>query len=351
MAVNVKKIVSEAIKLYNEDKFDSALNLYKKALPGIGFSEAGTLYYNIGLCHFSKYNYKAAEVSFKKSFNDYNYKHCGYELSMTLLFNHKLQEGLDMYHYRYFGERKSFPTLPTKQILSLSEAKDKKVLVLNEQGFGDEILFSRGLPKICELANEVHYQVYDKMVSLFKDNFYFNNLTYLTDRSLSYEFVMEFDCWISSGDIFSSYTKEYGLDYIPFKSEKTTKSNKLTVGLTWYANVKSGNSNHRSIDLTKIEPILNKDTISCTSLQYGDCPEWMINEDISDFKKTAEVISKMDIIITVDTITAHLADMMNKKVILIYEEYLDWRWNFKFYDNVKIVKLSELEEELKSHQN
>lgn len=46
-----------------------------------------------------------------------------------------------MYKYRYYGERKSFPNLPIKQILNLSEAEGKKVLVLNEQGYGDEILF------------------------------------------------------------------------------------------------------------------------------------------------------------------------------------------------------------------
>lgn len=63
--INVKKIVSEAIDLYSQDKYDQALALYKKALPYVGFEDSGILYYNIGLCHFSKMNYKAAEVSFK----------------------------------------------------------------------------------------------------------------------------------------------------------------------------------------------------------------------------------------------------------------------------------------------
>lgn len=348
--INVKKIVSEAIDLYSQDKYDQALALYKKALPYVGFEDSGILYYNIGLCHFSKMNYKAAEVSFKKSFNDYNYFHCGYELSMTLLFNHKLKEGLDMYKYRYYGERKSFPNLPIKQILNLSEAEGKKVLVLNEQGYGDEILFSRGIPKLCEFAKEIHYQVYDKMIDLFKENFTFDNIIYLTDRTLSYDFVLDFDCWIATGDIFSSYTKEYGMDYTPLKSNNV-ENDKLNIGLTWYANVKSGNSDKRSIDLSKLEPILNNDEIICHSLQYKDCPSWMIESDISDFKKTADLISKMDVVITVDTITAHLAGMMNKKVILIYEDYLDWRWNFEIYKNVEIIKISDLEETIKKVRN
>ena len=93
----------------------------------------------------------------------------------------------------------------SKKTLKDIDLKDKKVLVLNEQGYGDEILFSRVIEPLSKICEKSTYQVYDVMIELFESIYKHDNINFFTDRQLSLEFVNSFDTWISVGDLFSSY--------------------------------------------------------------------------------------------------------------------------------------------------
>lgn len=345
---NIQKITIKAINHYKNGDFKSALELFKETLTSKNKTELPNSYYNIGLCYFSMMQYKESEKAFEKSFEYYKNLNCGYELSLSLLFNNKLEEGLNLYHFRYYNHRQSFPNLPIKQTRNIDDLYNKNVLVLNEQGFGDEILFSRNIDKLHTIVKICKYQVYDKMIELFNHNFDYNNIEFFDNRSLSFEFVSKFDTWITTGDLFSSYILKYGLDYKEFKSNVLVNKNK-TFGLTWFANVQSGNSKKRSIDLSNFKDILSN--FNVISLQKDNIEDWMVYHDISDFKKTSDVIDMCDYVITVDTVTAHLSAVKNKPTILVYKDYLDWRWNYNFYKNITLVKIDNLDDYIKSLVN
>ena len=341
--VNVKKIVSDAISEYTKGNYDVALVKYKQTLKHASYNDLGIIYYNIGLCHFSMFNYKAAEVSFEKSFDVYGYLHSGYELCMSKLFNGKLVDGMKLYKYRYYGIRNTFPNLPIQKVDTIEQCKGKRVLVLNEEGFGDEIMFSRAIPNLSNSALSVSYQVYDKMLSLFENtnNGLYSNVSFFTNRSLSLEFVMDFDCWITTGDLFSDHLINNGMSHIPFKTNNTLDQF-LDIGVTWSANNLSASAKMRSLNINDFKEALQGENTTITSLQFGEKEEWMESRDISDFNKTFDVISKLDLVVSVDTVTAHLAGMMGKPTILVYDKYLDWRWVYDIYTNVTIVHISEL---------
>jgi len=342
---NPKKLVELGISHYHTGNYKEALNFYKKAIPYLYYNDLGILYYNMGLCYLSLYSYDNAERLFKKSFYEYDYKSSGYELALSYLFNNKLNEGLSLYQYRYYGDRFKFPRLPITQFTNIEQLKNKNVLVLNEQGFGDEILFSRVLPTLDTIVNNCHYQIYPEMFTLFQNNFKLNNITLFQERQFDLKFIQQFDGWIASGDLFSSYTLNYGTRHYTFNNT-TNKSNIKKIGIVWKTNAISPNSNLRSISLEKIKKQLSFNTIEYHNLQKDENIDWMIKHTINNFQDTTSIINEMDLIISVDTSTVHLSASMNKPTLLIYDTYLDWRWKYNFYSTITPVQIDNLINEI-----
>ncbi|NCU74213.1 MAG: glycosyltransferase, partial [Candidatus Fonsibacter lacus] len=51
-----------------------------------------------------------------------------------------------------------------------------------------------------------------------------------------------------------------------------------------------------------------------------------IGKDINCFSDLGAVIENMDLVISVDTVFAHLAGALGKKTYLLLSSYHDWRW-------------------------
>ncbi len=334
--MDIIKVNSEANKLYAENNYTAALNLYRKMLTKCSIGDTPVLYYNIGLCHFSLHNYPAAEKSFQRSFN-FGYKTAGYELSMSKLFLGKLEEGLNLYNYRYWGDRFMFPRLPIPMSKSWDNLVGKKILVLNEQGLGDELLFSRSIRKLSEVCQFSKYQVYQELYDVFVENFSTDKIEFFTDRSFNLEFVEKFDYWIPSGDLFVLYTLKYGFDYQKIKCDEGDENN---IGVCWYANKLSKNSHLRSVKLEDIA--LLKDNYKVFSLQKGENVDWMINNNIETFKDTLNIINNVDKILSIDTSVFHLAMLTGKKTYLLYNDYLDWRWLYPFYNEINKLNIRDI---------
>ena len=93
----------------------------------------------------------------------------------------------------------------------------------------------------------------------------------------------------------------------------------------------------RMIPLTLLEPLLARTDACFYSLQGGeDNAEWAqirkrySLEDASDYGDgllmLAAVMEHLDLVITIDTMAAHLAGAMGKPVWLLLQHAADWRW-------------------------
>jgi tetratricopeptide (TPR) repeat protein len=355
MGRGVSELVTKGIEMYSRGDFDGSLTMYKKALVKSPREHLGTIYYNIGLSHFSKLNYSAAEKAFENSYYTHGNLSSGYELSMTKLFLGKFEDGMLLYHHRYWGERSMFPKLPLKKAKTSEDLRGKKVLVLNEQGFGDEILFSRGISLLEDLASEVTYQIYEEMEELFLENFSeskFPKIKFFKDRILTREFVGGFDVWIPSGDAFTlEVLRRSPESRIPFLSENPTRGDRLKIGLSFMSNPKAKNTKEKSIDPGVLKEILEDLDVEIISLQKDCDLEWMRKTEIRTFQDTSKAIDEVDLVVTVDTSTAHLAGIKGKKTLVIYDKFLDWRWNYPFYSDATPVQIKNLSEEIKKIQN
>jgi hypothetical protein len=117
----------------------------------------------------------------------------------------------------------------------------------------------------------------------------------------------------------------------------------LRVGLVWSAAARTGEpwaeayGRRRSMHLDRLAPLASVRGVSFVSLQFGagadqarHPPADMVlhdfGESIGDFEKTAAAIANLDLVISVDTSTAHLAGAIGKPVWLMSAFDQDWRW-------------------------
>jgi ADP-heptose:LPS heptosyltransferase len=111
------------------------------------------------------------------------------------------------------------------------------------------------------------------------------------------------------------------------------------VGLAWYSrNQKTGHD--RSIDLSALAPLFERTDIQWISLQYGDhdglekqataanAPILIDRavDQLADIDTFAAQIAALDLVITIDNSTAHLAGALGVPVWVLLPFARDWRW-------------------------
>lgn len=113
------------------------------------------------------------------------------------------------------------------------------------------------------------------------------------------------------------------------------------VGLVWAGDPRKHDpesnriDQRRSLSLQALEPLLDLPGASYVSLQKGAAAgqveayagrvtDWM--GEIGDFADTAALVSRLDLVVAVDTSVAHLAGALGKKVMLLSRYDGCWRW-------------------------
>jgi hypothetical protein len=108
------------------------------------------------------------------------------------------------------------------------------------------------------------------------------------------------------------------------------------VGLAWSGRPTHRNDFNRSIPLEQLLSVtrvraqwisLHKQ-LSATdeACLANSCALQRCGEELTDFADTAALIENLDLVITVDTVIAHLAGALGKPVWILLPHVADWRW-------------------------
>ncbi len=217
---------------------------------------------------------------------------------------------------------------------------DKTLLVSAEQGYGDCIFWARFIPKIAEYCQHLIVEIYPALFELFKQRINLPNVSFIR-RAID---IPQFDFWLRMGSL--PYGLECEFDQLPicediFKWQDAPiiipmTQNIKNIGLVWQNNALSADNFHRSVDLSQFINLLNCPNCQFFSLQKNGTNEikslklqYLIQDCaplMSDFLETAKIISKLDLIITIDSVVAHLAASMAKPVWLLLNYGADWRY-------------------------
>lgn len=246
-----------------------------------------------------------------------------------------------------------------------SSLKGKRLLVHDEQGYGDVIQFSRYLSKLVEYGGEVIFETRQPLFDLLK---HIPGVSKICLRREAIYKQLDFDYHIHlcSLPVLFSTTLEtipattdnlfVDPDKVSYWSAKIAQG-KFRVGLVWTGNLKNIILRHRSCPLHLLQPLLGVRGVTFVGLQKGEklgeieaLPEALRFNNPGDafdnFADTAAVIGQLDLIITVDTAVAHLAGTLGKPVWLLLSHPPDFRWLLEredspWYPNMRIFRQTE----------
>lgn len=211
----------------------------------------------------------------------------------------------------------------------------KHVILRCLHGFGDAIQMLRYAPQIRQIANTLTVQLPPSLLELAAPSKWIDTVITWEDPEPLWD--VQIEC------MEIPYIFRTTLDSIPspfagllcFKEKKETRRHEraLNVGLVWNA----GEWNpSRSIPLEAFESLLQLPNIAFHNLQGGPAQsEWVAIESKLPLKtpavpeglaNLASAIEQMDLVITVDTLAAHLAGTIGVPVWLLLQHAADWRW-------------------------
>ncbi len=233
----------------------------------------------------------------------------------------------------------------------------KALAVLSEQGFGDTIQFLRYVPALCDMADQVHLAVQPelrRLASCVDAPVHMLGEGTQTLR-LDYKVLM---LAVPQALGIDTPDKITGQPYLNLPDAPSAAADKaaalpgLRVGLNWAGARRHKEDFKRSMGPEEIAPILDVPDVSFVNLSIGDDaaspPDGLLDlsADIEDFLDTAQVLKTLDLVISVDTATVHLAGALGVPCWLMLPSVPDWRWGLEgdrtpWYDSVQLFRQSE----------
>ena len=141
-----------------------------------------------------------------------------------------------------------------------------------------------------------------------------------------------------------------------FWEEKFKNNNRLRIGLCWSGNPLHKNNHNRSMSLDDFTELISL-PFEFYSLQK-DVPQKDLDilnkskiidlkNSLTNFSDTASLVKKMDFVVSVDSVIAHLAGALDKKTFLLLPDKSSFLWmkdrkDSPWYPSIKIFRQSTL---------
>jgi tetratricopeptide (TPR) repeat protein len=223
------------------------------------------------------------------------------------------------------------------------------LLLWGEQGVGDEIMFAGLIPEVIRTGNRCILDCDSRLKPIFSRSFPGIEVVSGTDAVKNWD--RDISAHLPTGSLpglFRTTSDAFGATTSPYlvadplqKEQFRTRysDGKKLVGLAWHTrNKKTGYS--RSVSLSQFAPLFARTGIAWVSLQYGDHDELerqaeaahaplLIDravDQFSDMDAFAAQIAALDLVITIDNSTAHLAGALGVPVWVLLPFARDWRW-------------------------
>ncbi len=348
---------------YKMNKFNESINYFNLCInksPTTGY-----FYNNRGLSFQALKKLNLAMEDFNKCTSlDPKYPESYWNKSLIHLFQGNYKDGWELYEYRWQSFAKEWARdYPKKLWLGNESIKNKVIFIYPEQGHGDFIHCYRYVAllknfhpkKIILEVTEPFYKLIstqDPEIEVIGPNIQPSKFDFYSPiMSLPLAFKTEISNVPNKCPYLLTNLNKNKIWEKKFKNYK-----QLRVGLCWSGNPLHKNNHNRSMSLEDFYELISL-PFEYHSLQKGMTHEeqkLIKNSDVidhqdslKDFSDTASLIKMMDVVISVDTVIAHLAAALGKKTCLLLPDKSSFLWmnerkDSPWYPSIKIFRQSTL---------
>jgi len=242
---------------------------------------------------------------------------------------------------------------------------DRKVLILEEQGVGDTIMFSSILRDLTEVTDKVTIALNSRLSSLLRRSF--PQLHFHPLEELRPEKLQEYDCALFIGSLGYTFRRNRekfrGEPYLQADPARVArwkarlpKDGRKIIGISWRGGTRNTNEATRSLTLPEFSPLFAQGH-HFVSLQYGDrraelndfCKSSGVNilhfapEETENLDDLASLIVALDSVVTVQNTNVHLAGALGTSCFAIIPHAPEWRYGrigskMDWYDSVELFR-------------
>jgi hypothetical protein len=267
---------------------------------------------------------------------------------------------------RGFVSEALVPHLKTEP--SAADLAGQRVLLIGEQGVGDQLMFASMISDLSRIAASVLCVCEPRLIGLFSASFPEVSFLHPSGAQVDGDAV---DVLVAMGSLGSAFRRDAGdfplTPYLRPRDDVRARwaarlgpSKRLRVGVSWRGGTPETNRLARSLALSDLQPILELPGIEFVNLQYGDVLAEVeaVNagrqnpirvfppEDLHDFEDLAGLVANLDAVVSVQTAVVHLAGGLGTTCLTLIPHNPEWRYmregaRMPWYGSVQLFRQPE----------
>ena len=336
-------LIAKGILLNKTGLFKQSLDCFKLIAKRYGYDS--DLYGNMSVCNLYLGNLKKA-----KKYNDLaDYSaNSGFNNSLMNLKLGKWREGWSDYDFGILNNQRTLRNgyemlnhLPMWD----PDLHKNAVIVVGEQGLGDELMHATMLGDVLKEVNNVYLLCDVRLKNIIKNRYGRIKFIKPNEKLTRQKFQSKIPMgslskfFRNSEKDFPRLTKHNSLNNRNFNI-KHRKLNKKLIGLSWNTTNRQFGP-ERNIGLCLFSSLFNNPNLNFINLQYGDHSKEINKvennlgkkifsesecDNKNDIDGLAQQMLNCDLVISIDNSTVHLAGFLNVKTYILLPYVCDYRW-------------------------
>lgn len=317
------------------------------SIAGLAFNNLGLMMYLLGNDIKAEVYYHRALEVWKEETGKDDFYDCKWNLATCVLRqvmngNHsRWAEGWDLYENRFL---KSAAVSVHSVFGSIADRvwcgqRDCRVLLAQEQGIGDTIMFSRFIPQLeADFNIKCSLQVSPSLGTVLG----VDCPTSIDTRDYDYMLPLGSICrWINYVDSAAYIKCSEHMDLQKMITSRGKPASELNIGLVWSGSSSHTNDRHRSCPVGHFKFLTQYGNVWNLNPGASDIPSWVNRLLLPDWKATCAALNSLDFIVTVDTSLAHMSGAMGIPTYMLQpRKETDFRWSKQnlWYDSLTVIE-------------